>query len=202
MDNLNELALQAAQEDIVALRTLAEGYYFGDYGAVDYKKAWQYYSMAAQQGDAHSLYSCGCMLFFGRGRNVDIQGALSYWKKAGDAGNSYALEKLAVCYDEGIGVPKDSNVAKAYWSKAADLGNPNALFNRAADMHNMGVDAAKAGNWDLFKAARLATKNTLKLAKRAGSKEAEEFLNDAYGGDSFFGHEELNLAAWNHIRGT
>lgn len=201
MDDINVLLLQATQGNVDAQRTLGEGYYFGDYGAVDYDKAWTYYSMAASQGDGHSLYSCGCMLFFGRGRNVDIQSALTYWKAAGETGNSYAFEKLAVCYEEGIGVAKDRNVAKDYWSKAADLGNPNALFNRAVDAHNMSIDAAKAGNWELFKAARLAAKNSLKYAKQMGSQEAENLLNAAYGGDSFFGDDALNTAVWNQIRG-
>lgn len=203
MDDISVLVLRAAQGDIDAQRTLGEGYYFGDYGEVDYALAWKYYSMAAKQGDAHSLHTCGCMLFFGDGRNADVQNALKYWKASADLGNSYAMEQLAVCYGQGIGVPRNEKTADEYWEKAAELGNPNALYKRAVDFHNMAIDNAKAGNWELFEALRAGARNTLFRASREGSTEAEDLLNNAYGGrigsDDF---KKLNIAAYNHIRGA
>lgn len=203
MDDINLLSLRAAHGDVEAQRALGEGYYFGDYGAVDYAQAWKYYSMAAQQGDAHSLYTCGCMLFWGDGRDIDVQNALQYWQASADLGNSFAMEQLAVCYGQGTGVPRNDETANEYWEKAAELGNPNALFKRAVDFHNMAIDHAKAGNWEMFEALRAGARNTLYRASREGSAEAEDLLNTAYGGrigsDDF---KNLNIAAYNHIRGT
>ena len=202
MDDINVLILQAEQGDVNAQRTLGEGYYFGDYGAVDYEKAWKYYSMAAQQGDAHSLHTCGCMLFFGDGRNVDVQNALKYWKASADLDYSYAMVQLAVCYGQGNGVAKNESIADEYWNKAAKLGHPDALYKLAVDFHNMAIVNAKSGNWEVFEALRVGAKNMLCRASSNGSTEAEELLNNAYGGVMRgVDFKELNIAAYNHIRG-
>lgn len=134
-------------------------YYNGDGVDQDYAKAMEWYSKAADLGNASAMIWIGYMYYFGEGVEVDYAKAMEWYSKAADLGNASAMNNIGVLYHDGLGVDQDYAKAMEWFLKSVDAGNTDyALMNNIAQMYEYGfgvpVDYAKAKEWrDKAKAA-------------------------------------------------
>lgn len=156
-DFVARLESQAEEGDLKVQKALAYIYLYGksDF-PVDYKKAFKYYEMAANQGDATALNNLGSLYFNGIGVSVNYHRAIELFEKAAQAGSSEAALNLGFIYLSGrnaannavhsvelfkIAAEKNSIIAKfmlgyAYYNGfgvAQNLNKGAALIKEAAD---------------------------------------------------------------------
>ena len=88
------------------------------YNDEDYDSAFEYWTMAAELGDAESHYQLSAMCWKGCGVEKDEEKAIHHWEKAAMGGHPYARYNLG-CYEEGNG-----NIERAvkHYIIAAKLG--------------------------------------------------------------------------------
>lgn len=126
---LQKLTRMAGEGDINSQLSLGYMYLYGEDGvSVDYKKAFDYYKMAADQNDNVAVNNLGSLYFSGIGTEADPAKAMEMFKKASDLGNNEATLNLAFLYLSGQGGEKDHRKAIQLLAKAADAGNPTAEF--------------------------------------------------------------------------
>jgi hypothetical protein len=99
-----------------ALRKMGSRYYKEE----DYDKAFEYYTKAAELGDAASHYGLGCMYRYGRGVEKDKSKMICHYMKAAIGGNPYARHYLG-CHD------KDNKRAVKHLIIAANLGYERSM---------------------------------------------------------------------------
>ena len=110
--------------------------YAGGHGVQkDEEKAVEWFTKAADQGEAEAQLSIGTRYYSGNGVKEDKQKAVEWFTKSADQGNAAAQLALGICYYYGFGVKKDKNKAvtlytKAveWFTKAAELGDARAQF--------------------------------------------------------------------------
>lgn len=91
--------------------------------ALDHQKALQYFTQAANAGNAVAMAFLGKIYLEGSENiKADNETALKYFKKAADLGNPIGQSGLGIMYLQGKGVPKDTAKALSYFTKAADQG--------------------------------------------------------------------------------
>ena len=66
---------------------------------MDKKKALQYYTLAAEQGNAAAQYNCGLMYYEGYGTEIDFAEALKWFERSAAQGQKEAQEAVAVLQD-------------------------------------------------------------------------------------------------------
>ncbi|MGS0367861.1 tetratricopeptide repeat protein, partial [Escherichia coli] len=86
----------------------------GKYQPIDYTQAYNYFTLAAQQGLAQAEYSLGMLYLQGRGVTANPVQAKNWLTKAAKQGEISAQFNLALLYTRGDGVKKDNNQA-CYW---------------------------------------------------------------------------------------
>lgn len=98
----------------------------------DDKKAFDYFSQAATDGDisgdANGQNNLGVSYVLGIGVHQDPEQAVIWFKKSAEQGWSEAQFNLGVCYSLGIGVPKDITLAKKWFLKSSKRG-VNAVYD-------------------------------------------------------------------------
>ena len=87
------------------------------------KKAVEWWTKAAEQGDATAQYNLGVCYENGDGVEKDSQKAVKWYKKAAEQGHADAQCNLGVCYEKGDGVEKDLKQAVKWYEKAAEQGH-------------------------------------------------------------------------------
>lgn len=119
----------AKEGDVNAQLSLGYKYLYGE-GDIktDYKKAFEYYSMAAAQNDDVAINNVGSLYFSGIGTDRDTQKSANMFQRASDLGNSEATLNLAFLYLTGNGVVKNSREAISMFTKAAKANNSTAKF--------------------------------------------------------------------------
>ncbi len=126
---LQKLTRMAAAGDINSQLSLGYMYLYGEDGVdVDYKKAFDYYKMAADQNDNVAVNNLGSLYFSGIGTETNPAKAMEMFQKASDMGNNEATLNLAFLYLSGQGGEVDHRKALQLLVKAADAGNPTAEF--------------------------------------------------------------------------
>lgn len=85
---------QAEQGDVDAQRRLSEIYYFGRGVETDYKKAFEYFRLAAGQGEITSLYRLGRCYELGLGVPRNRTRALEIYREADQKGSEEARDAL------------------------------------------------------------------------------------------------------------
>lgn len=134
-------------------------YYYGWYGeSIDLKKAVDWYSKAADNGNAYSCIRLGEMYCSGLFVTRDCNKALNYYMMAVERGDSsendidttYVANCIAEMYLNGS-LPKDGNKAAYWYRKNALRGSAEALymlgeiyFNGLADVY---VDICESVRW-------------------------------------------------------
>ena len=77
-------------------REKGDAYYYGRGVSKDYVEAMRLYRMAAEKGDAYTMYNLGWMYISGDGVSKDRTEAIKWYRKAADKGNEYAKNQLRV----------------------------------------------------------------------------------------------------------
>lgn len=170
-DFVARLEAQADGGDLKVQKALAYIYLYGksDF-PVDYEKAFKYYEMAAEQGDATALNNLGSLYFNGIGVPVNYQRAIELFEKAAQAGSSEAALNLGVIYLSGRNASSNAVHAIELFRMSAEKNNVIAKFMLGYAYYN-GFGVAK----DLKKSAAL-----IKEAADADFDEAQYILGYMY----------------------
>jgi len=112
-----------------ALHSNGIKYRLGHGVEINYSKAIEYYTAAAQKGHARAMVSLGEMYRKALGVSQDYAQAFKWYKKAKDLGNLTGYNNLGLSYRNGFGVSQ--NYAKAYelYRFAADRGYSLSMSN-------------------------------------------------------------------------
>ncbi|UZO21796.1 uncharacterized protein OCT59_014181 [Rhizophagus irregularis] len=104
--------------------------WFYDHGIykIDKKKAFEFYTIAAEKNHDRAQNNLGNLYENGEGVEKDFNKAFYWFKKAAENGNEVAIYNLGKCYELGIGV--DKNLVKAFelYKKSAEKGDLDAMF--------------------------------------------------------------------------
>ena len=82
----------------------------------DYAKAFQYFTQAANQGDAQSIYAVAYMTFKGQGCKQDYAKAAVLFKGGALAGRGNSMYYYGICWKNRYGLPKNEDASR-YWFK-------------------------------------------------------------------------------------
>lgn len=135
---LEELLLAAEAEDAKAQTELANRYYRGEDGeAPDYREAFYWFRLAADQGDARAQYGLGQMYSKGLFVGTDLVEAARFFHLSAEKGFVSAQITLGYIYGEGEGVPHDLEEAMRWSRMAADQGSPIGQNNLAWELYRM-----------------------------------------------------------------
>lgn len=96
--------------------------YYNNPSLRDYKKASQYYELAARQKDLNAYYNLGEMYRTGRGTEKNFKQAMIYHKYAASQGYSASQYVLGIMHANGEGVSKDKHKAAAWLQISSDQG--------------------------------------------------------------------------------
>jgi len=137
-NEISKLKKLADNNNVDAQMKLAKIYYDGnDKVAQDYKEAFKYYSMAAQNNNKEAQLETVWMLFSAKGTDRDYDKATELLSKYADSGNKKAQEVLAYMYYFGIFVKKNYKSSFELFLKAAEDGNLYAQ-EKLGDMYYEG----------------------------------------------------------------
>lgn len=107
----------------------AMNYYNGTNGYKrDYRKAYNGFYSAANQGDQLAQYQLGICYYYGRGVESNKQQAVEWWKKSAENDCVQAQYELGRSYYKGDGVKRNYNEALKWLTKSANSGNANAQY--------------------------------------------------------------------------
>ena len=95
----------------------------------DYKMAFEYYKLVAEQGDAFAQFKLGVCYKNGQGVGKDECEAVKWYRKSAEQCHARAQCNLGFCYERGIGIDKDEEEAVKWYRKSAEQGNAIAQFN-------------------------------------------------------------------------
>ena len=94
-----------------------------------YKKAFEFYKLAAETNNIEAIYKLGTYYYYGQGVVQDYFEAFRWIRKVAELGYAPAQSSLGYCYEKGIGVAKDEDKAIEWYRKAAEQGLAQAQFN-------------------------------------------------------------------------
>lgn len=172
-DSLAILTALADSGDAKAQNTLGVWYYTGRKVKQDYRKALEWWSKSAKQGNADGLGNMAMCFQLGNGTKKDSVTAMGLYKKAITAGNKaiipqheaivskdstalFSTRLLFICYTEGIGVKKNFKKAEVYQRILANSGDVYQQFSLGLSSLN-GDHPDEAAKW--FKKAADNGKN-------------------------------------------
>jgi hypothetical protein len=112
----------AREDDLAAMRNVAQLLRQGKGVAKDSKRAFKLYMSAAEKGLVTAMANLGDMYLAGDGVDRNPQAAAAWYARAAAAGLSLAQWKLADMYDSGNGVPVDKARARGLLERAARNG--------------------------------------------------------------------------------
>ncbi len=122
--NDNNRALLTAGE----LNNLGRKYYNGRGVNKDYKKAFEYFSQAAQKGNLQAQYNLGIIYENGKGVKQDYQEAMKWYLKVAAQNYVKAQLNIAMIYKNGKGVKQDYKEAIRWFLKAAEQNYAEAQY--------------------------------------------------------------------------
>ena len=88
----------------------------------DFKKAIEWYQLAATQGDAHAQHNLGVMYAKGEGVPRDFKEAVRWYRLAAEQGEARDQGNLGLMYAKGKGVLQDYVLAHMWFNLAAAQG--------------------------------------------------------------------------------
>ena len=140
---------------------------------VNYKKAFEWYKKAAEQGYAKAQYNLGIMYYHGRGVDVNYKKAFEWCEKAAEQGYADAQHNLGVMYHYGHDMEKNYKKAFEWYEKAAEQGYAQAqYFLGELYHHGLGVDQNDSMAIRLYHEA--SKKNQATDGSSCGSVELQE----------------------------
>lgn len=114
------------QEAIKKWVTDGKAYYWGKNNVKDYQQAFQYFKVAAEEGNAEAQVWLGILYSEGKGVSKNDAESIQWYRKAADQGNAVAMFNLGLRYSEGRGVTQDKQLAIYWFKKSADLGDKDS----------------------------------------------------------------------------
>lgn len=90
------------------------------------QKAYEYYQLAAEYGNALAMHNLGDLYRQGKGVERDTAAAFEWYQKAAQAGHAIGLEDMGDCYLDGIGVEQNRDEAVRLYRQAAKRGRKSA----------------------------------------------------------------------------
>lgn len=124
------LGKAAAKGHALANFTLGRLFEQGQYVAANRDRALQFYTAAAESGDAGAQTQLATLLLEGDELHAaDPAAAAKWYQAAGDQDYPVALTGLARLYATGVGVSRDLKKAADLYRRAAELGNPQGQYN-------------------------------------------------------------------------
>ena len=81
-------------------------YYFGKGTEQNYTKSFEYFQLAAQQGNSDAQFSLGLMYEDGKGTEQNYTEAYKYYKLAAEQGHSGAQHNLELMQENGFRIKK------------------------------------------------------------------------------------------------
>ena len=115
-----------------------------------YKDAFGYYKLAAEQGCANAQFYLGRCYNKGKGVEKNYIEAIKWWEKAAEQGVIEAQFNLGICYANGQGVEQDQAEAVKWYRKAAEQGYAPAQNNLGVCLYDgIGVEQSyiEAVHW-------------------------------------------------------
>ena len=120
------------------------------YDKEEYALAMEYYSKAAETGNASAMNEIGYMYQYGLGVTQNYGTAMEWYKNSAVKGNADAMSNIGYIYRHGLGVTQDYDAAMEWYKKSADEGNAAAM-NNIGHMYDEGLgvaqDYSKAMEW-------------------------------------------------------
>lgn len=128
-DYLTRMYRLAEEGDLDALMSLGYMSLYGLKGVeVNYKKAFEYYDLAAQSGDDIAINNLGSLYYSGVGVRKDIDKAAELFAQASDLGNTEATLNLAVIFLTQSGYLDNKREAVNLLKKVAEQNNPTGRY--------------------------------------------------------------------------
>jgi hypothetical protein len=112
--------------------------------AMDYAKAFDYFTKAASLGDAQSVYALGYMHYKGLGCTQDYTLAAALFAQGAAIGKDNSMYFYGLCWRNGYGVVKNEDSAKYWLSKTAATGYKQAAQELKMITAENGNDSARA----------------------------------------------------------
>ena len=180
-----ELRGLSQEGDPEAQYALATAYSDGLALPQDYRRAAEWYEMAARQGHGGAQFNLGLLYYTGAGEGEgqlprDHAEAARWLTPAAEAGNPMAAFLLSRLYQHGSGVTADQEAALRWSRLAAQRGLVGGQFETGVLLGDRRADAAawiEAYSWLLLAARQghpAAAENLDILAKRLNHKEIED----------------------------
>jgi uncharacterized protein len=163
LEAFQEATRRAGDGDPVAMTLLGDLYSNGYGIAKDDKKAFAWFSLAADRNDKQAIFALAMAKFAGRGTAQDLPEAAALLERAAKLGHVAAAYNLALLYLDGQSVRQDMAKAAELLRRAADAGSPEAQY-ALATLYKEGNGVPK----DPAAAAKL-----LAAATRGGNAAAE-----------------------------
>lgn len=123
---------------------LALQYKDGNGVIMDYTKAYNYFTKAADLGDAQSIYAMGYMQYKGLGCTQDYIKAASLFAQGAKLGKDNSMYFYGLCWRNGYGVDKNEDSAKYWLNKAAAIGYKQAVQELKMAVGENSNDSANA----------------------------------------------------------
>lgn len=165
----------AKLDDVKAMRALGH-MYSDEQIEPDEKLATQWFTRAAELGDAISAYESACRYETGVGTAVDLAKAAAYFLQAAHEGNMEASTKIGEYYRLGKGVKQDQNLALFWLRKAAEQGNLDAAYQLG--LNNLDLENyIEAARW--FEKAAGGNKNPKAAVALGKLYEAGQGVNQS-----------------------
>ncbi|ASW75001.1 hypothetical protein IQ37_00005 [Chryseobacterium piperi] len=111
---------------------------------IDFAKAYDYFSQAAQLNYPQGVYSLAYMHFKGLSCQQDYVKAAGLFKQGALAGRDNSMYFLGLIYRNGYGIPANEDSAKYWLQKAADMGYKQAIEELKMQVGENSNVAAKA----------------------------------------------------------
>jgi uncharacterized protein len=124
-----------------ACAELANQYFNGTGGAIDYSRAARFSTMACDGGDANGCNLLGVIYSTGKGAGMDKERAAGLYRKACDGGLALGCSNLGFFYLNAIGVDQDFARAKDLYSMACEGGEAGGCTNLGF-MYGTGIGGA------------------------------------------------------------
>lgn len=107
----------------------------------DYEKAFEWYYIAAQNGNLEAQFNIATMYEYGEGVEQNEEEALEWYKKSAESGFDKSQYNLALAYDFGnLGMDVDKKEAMRWYVLAADQNFAKAQYNLAVMYHDGEID--------------------------------------------------------------
>ncbi|MFI3227247.1 MAG: SEL1-like repeat protein [Clostridia bacterium] len=129
--------------DLELIVEVANCYYYGEGVKEDAFVAFDYYQIAADQGNDNAQFMIGS--YYQLGEKVvseDLEMSFKYFKLSADQGHEIAQSATADCYYNGWGTDKNLEKAFEYFKKAADNGHVDSQ-NRTGFRYDRGEGVSK-----------------------------------------------------------